>query len=156
MDSKFEVFHCGYFPTLGGIFALVTGEETEKEIITEWFYLIKSKPNKVRGFVLRTSSVFASINEFWNSETYLNLKNALFYDELWPSIKDKINYHLYEKDIILNPIDKHSLFSIKAEHPGFIKYISKNTACSAFKDFEKLLKGIVIERKPIPYTEDEQ
>lgn len=156
MDSKFDVFHCGHFPTLGEVFAVVTGEETETEIITEWFYLIKSKPNKIRGFILRTSSVFSSIEEFWNSETYLNLKNALFNDELWPSIKDKTDYHLYEKDIDLNSIDKHSLFSLKTDHPGFIKYISKNTACTAFKDFEKLLKVIVIDRKPIPYTEGEQ
>ena len=83
------------------------------------------------------------------------MKNALFYDHIWPSIKDKSDFYLYEKEINLNPIDRHSLFSINSEYPDFIKYINRNTSCTSFMEFVKLLNVIVINRTPIPYSDED-
>ncbi len=149
MDSDFKIFHCGYFLTIGEIFAVVTGEEKKDEIITEWFYLIKNKSNKIRGFILRSKNVFPTIESFWNSETLMNLKNAIYYDELWPSIKDRSDLYLYQKEISLTKMDKHAIFSINNNFPKFIKYIEKNTSCSSFLEYIKILKRIIIERKEL-------
>ena len=73
MNSKFNVFHCGYFPSFGEIYAVVTGEKKGNEIITEWFYLIKSKPKKNKWFYSKSKrfiSLDRRILEFRNIYTF--------------------------------------------------------------------------------------
>ena len=151
MQSEFKVFHCGPYYKIGEIFAVITGEQFDGGLITtEWYYLVVADTKEYANSFKISASFFNAIEDFWKSETLINLKNAIFYKEMVP-VMDKISYYRLNQDISFNEIDNVSLFTLKTEHEGFVHFIEKTTVCRKLKEYIKMLKSTKIERTNLDY-----
>ena len=153
MESKFEILVGDYHLAIGRPWVILTGYEEGDWAVTEWFYFLEEgtirtkKGCRIRA--LKGLDLTQSFEEFWKAETQPNVENAIFFNEIYPRIKDKKDYHLLDRNVTLKKTDQKSLFHITSSDNSVAGWIKLQTRCGKLRDYVNVLSQIKIEIFPM-------
>jgi hypothetical protein len=154
VEEKFKVMEGRFNPVIGHPAVILTGsnDPASEYIQGEWFYIIDFNGLEVvKGMHLRAHRdlpIAKDIETFWRRELVDHVETALFYEEVYPRIKDHADYFLFDYEPQLRDVDETLLFHIQNRNIFFVDSVYQLTENDALRRYLLSLDGLKLECRP--------
>jgi hypothetical protein len=154
VEERFKVMEGSFSPVIGNPIVILTGRDNASEdcLQGEWFYVIDFNGLEVvKGTHVKANrrlSVGRDIDVFWEKELVETVQKALFYDEVYPKIKDRRESYLENWEPRLRDVDSTMLFHVKKRSIFFVDSIFRWTENDALRRFLLSLDDFELEYSP--------
>jgi len=151
VEERFMVMEGRFNPIIGHPTVILSGcDDPASEYLTgEWFYIIDfSELGIVKGTHLRVHRdlpIAKGIETLWRKEMIDNVESALFYEEVYPRIKNHKDYFLLDYDPHLREVDPTLLFHIRSRDIFYVDKVFQMSANSALRRYLLSLDGLKLE-----------
>ena len=138
---------------------IITAFSTEDSVThTEYFYVSHTEDKarwKAAGLEYSAHPMsfdFAKTAEgFWKAETFPNLKNAIYYNEVLPLVRSSKRGPQAYLPFELHEVDKSTLFAMNRIFDGFLSQTARMSKCAALKDYIKMVYSVSVETRNFTY-----